>query len=658
MNWPATRGSLYQTVMATREGVLVAMVFAARAWAAAGPSYVGAQSCRPCHAAEFAIWSGSRHSKMVQPATTLSVRGNFSLTRVTLRGESYLLRSENGTFYITESYLTGRPQEHRIDYTLGNRRIQHYLTTLADGRVIVLPPSWDIQRHGWFHNLDIADPEFEPGVQVQVWNKQCYSCHVSQEEKHFTADTLEYRTTWLNFGTNCERCHGPGSDHVAHYRVARRSPGPQRDIVLQTRLDAERNTMVCAQCHSFRDIYVSGYTAGSDYYDYFLPVMPYALPHDDDPAYWADGRTRRFSNDALGLWQSPCFLKGRVTCVDCHAQPHATEIERNPQLRPDANALCTRCHESIGHKLEVHTHHAARSTGSSCVECHMPRTVFSIKTEIRDHSMSIPAPENTIRHRIPNACNQCHRDRDAGWALARMNQWYPSASRRKAIRRADSFALADAGDSSAVPGLLQILADSDEGQFLRANAAGYLSRFPSEPGVGEALQHALSDQQPLVRAIAVRCARPSWSADPSAVTALLERALADPVAIVRMGAAVSLVAMGVRRLDGEDQVRFETAQQLYMARAALNADDAGQDVAAGKFYYLLGQADRAIAAFRLSLQLDPAIPAQYFLGGAYAAKGDLSRAHEILEAIPPADEQYTAAQRLLRRMQAEERTHQ
>ena len=46
----------------------------------------------------------------------------------------------------------------------------------------------------------------------------------------------------------------------------------------------------------------------------------------------------------------------------------------------------------------------------------MPRTVLSIKAQIRDHSLSIPVPENTTRHGIPNACNLCHKDRDASWA--------------------------------------------------------------------------------------------------------------------------------------------------------------------------------------------------------------------------------------------------
>src|SRR5258708_6405831 len=154
---------------------------------------------------------------MVQPATIAGVRGNFALGRVTLRGSTYQLEQVAGKFYITEKYLPGKPQRHHIQYTLGNRRIQHYLTTLADGRIVILPPTWDVQRKQWFHNLDIDDPEEEPGVLVQVWNKHCYSCHVSKEEKHFDAHSINYKTTWIDFGINCERCHGPGSEHVANY---------------------------------------------------------------------------------------------------------------------------------------------------------------------------------------------------------------------------------------------------------------------------------------------------------------------------------------------------------------------------------------------------------------------------------------------------------
>ena len=616
--------------------------------AASAPTYVGMAACAKCHIEIHSQWTHSRHSKMVQPATRESVQGDFKLARVKLRDSTYGLRERDGAFYISETYLTGKLQEHRVEYTLGNRRIQHYLTTLADGKVIVLPPSWDITRKGWFHNLDIADPDEVEGVQVQVWNKMCYSCHVSQQEKNFDVEKNEYKTSWLDFGTNCERCHGPGSEHVAHPH--------DPNTVVQTRLDATRNTMVCAQCHSFRDTFANGFSAGDDYYNYFVPILEYNQPRDKDPAYWADGRTRRFSNDAYGLWQSECFLKGGATCVACHSAVHQVEIEKNPQLRPTANALCTRCHTAIGEAIAAHTHHAAGSAGSSCVECHMPRTVYSIKAEIRDHSMSVPVPENTIHHGIPNACNLCHKDRDAAWSVKTMDAWYGDRSRQKLIRRADAFALAGKGDPRAIRNLLAILAEPSEGSLVRANAVGHLSQFSNDPTVFPAIEKALSDPEPVVRAVAALRIQPG-PIDKEAAVKALAHSLGDSETTVRVAAAASLVAMGVKEFSGQDGERFNRAKELFRARAEANSDDAGQEIGAGRFYYLTGDIPRAIGAFRTSLRIDPESPAHYMLAAAYIQKGDLEKAREVLLTIRRTDSEYEKAQRLLKAIDAQTAKH-
>lgn len=629
-------------------GVLIGLLAAAGSVYAAGAgTYVGAAVCAKCHAETHKKWSSSRHSKMVQPATASAVKGDFTRRQLTLRGGNYLLRQRDGGYYITESYLTGKPQEHRVDYTLGNRRIQHYLTTLPSGRVIVLAPSWDILRKDWFHSFDIDDPDETSDVMVQVWNKNCYSCHVSREEKHFDSAKNAYRTDWQDFGTNCERCHGPGGAHAANYSAAVKPAGPARDIVVQTRLDAARNTMVCAQCHSFRDIYVEGFAAGADYYDYFLPILEFSQPMDHDPAYWPDGRTRRFSNDTYGLWQSECYLKGKATCVDCHVTPHDVEIERNPQLRPDANALCTRCHAAVGRSLTTHTHHAANSAGSSCVECHMPRTVLSIKAEIRDHSMSVPVPENTAAHGIPNACNLCHRDRDAKWATERMNAWYDPGSRQKWIRRADAFAAARAGDPQVIAKLIAIVDRPAEGALARANALGYLTGLGADGRAAAAVERALTDSEPLLRAIAALRINAPPAGRPKIIAALT-RTLADSSAVARLAATVSLVSLGIADLPGDDGERFAAGKQLFRARAQLNLDDAAQQLGAGKFYLLTGDPATAIGALQTSLKLDPEIPARYYLAYAYAQRGMLDEARKLLEAIGESDAQYPRAQALLK----------
>ncbi len=88
----------------------------------------------------------------------------------------------------------------------------------------------------------------------------------------------------------------------------------------------------------------------------------------------------------------------------------------------------------------------------------------------------------------------------------------------------------------------------------------------------------------------------------------------------------------MRELPGEDGERWgASARQLYEARPRWELDDAGQAaVAAGRFYFLSADPDRAIAAFRASLKLDPAIESQYMLAGAYAGERDRRKLQDIL----------------------------
>lgn len=623
--------------------------------AATNTEFAGSKSCAKCHAAASKAWSSSRHSKMVQPASAAGVLGDFSRGDLTLRDAPYKVASRNGQYFITESYLTGKPVERKVDFTLGNRRIQHYLSKLPDGRIIVLPPTWDVTRKDWFHAFDIDDPEEMPGATTQIWNKMCYGCHVSQEKKNYDLDKNQYSTAWQDFGINCERCHGPGAEHAAFYSAPNHKGKPKHDVVLQSKLDAARNSAVCGQCHSFRDIYVDNFTAGDDYFDHFLPILEFSLPDSADPAYWTDGRPRRFSTDAFALWQSQCFLKGNATCLDCHVTPHNTDVDRNPQLRTDSNSLCTRCHAKLAAPtaLSSHTHHEERSAGSSCIECHMPRTVFSIKAEIRDHALTVPVPENTIRHKIPNACNNCHKDKDAAWTLNVMNSWAPpSASRSKWVRIADAFAAGrdpkSASTEDTLAKLSALSADTALDAFTRANALGYLaSRFSRDTRAFDLLETAASDKHPLVRSIAVRFL-PQWST-PGTVTALT-RALADPARTIRISAAVGLTALRVRpaQLPGDDAKRLEAALDLYRARIALNSDDPEQNLAAGRFFLMTAEPARAVPLLKASLVQDPTTPAQFLIAAAYYDLGDFATSRRILESIPPADKQYAPAQRLLR----------
>lgn len=629
-------------------GSILLLVAAGPLQAQSERTYAGAQACAKCHAGETHAWTESRHNKIMQAATPESVEGNFSVGRIELRGVTYILQRRDRKFYIAESDGAGKQWEHRIEYTLGERRIQHYLSTLPDGRIVVLPTTWDNIGKKWIDATDSQNPE-ESAEGTQVWNKSCYSCHVSRGQKNFDLNSLSYRTTWQSLGIDCESCHGPGSEHVAKASGAKGPDADLRAMLKQTivnpaKLDATRSTMICAECHSFRDAYADGFTAGANYYDYFLPVMQYRLPESDDPPYWGDGRPRWFANESLAFWQSQCFLKGGATCATCHKQPHQVNV--SAQTGSEANAACAGCHKGITADISKHTHHAEKSAGSACLGCHMPQTVVGVGSRMRDHSISVPVPKNTATHGIPNACNLCHTDKNAEWASQQVSIWYGDNLGMRLSRRADAFAAARRSDQGAISLLLQILNDDTESALIRANAAGYLGGFPNNPWAYNAVERALSDAQPLVRATAAVAIRPR-AAQREALAPKLVSLLSDPVSTVRVSAATALVAMGAREVPAEDQERFERAKEIYGARAELDADDAQQQFAAGRFFLLAGDMNGAVAAFRASLKLDPATPAQFDLGRALAGKGDPKQAREVIATIPRNDPQYEAAQEFL-----------
>jgi hypothetical protein len=615
----------------------------------AARGFVGAAACAACHREIHDTWKGARHSKMLQPATAATVKGNFAQGSVTLHGERFPLRAAGGGYFITSS-ITGRQQEHRVQYTLGSRRIQHYLTTIDKGLIVVLPPTWDVLRREWLHNMDIVRPDESHLRPVQQWNKDCVGCHVSEQENNYRPASAEYGTTWRDFGTSCERCHGPGRAHVdAYSRAQNRPASAQGTIVRPTRLDPQTSSMICAQCHSLRNAIDPDYQAGRDYYDHFMPRLEYEPRPGIDVAYWADGRPRRFSNDAIGLWQSQCFLQGRVTCTNCHTDPHEPDIDRNPQLAPANNGLCTACHREIGARLEAHTRHRAGSAGSACVECHMPKTVISLRASMRDHTISVPAPENTARFGIPNACTECHADRKPEWAVETLREWWPNGRRLKLVQQAEAFTAARAKAPTALDDLVAIAGDASRAPLTRANAVGYLRNY-ADARATTALLAAAKNGHAAVRAVAISSLgqRAELSGDAFARGAVLA-ALDDRQRAVRIAALVSLINLRGQPLADADLERFRRVGREFARLERLYQDDAGFERDAGLVHLLSGELERAADALQIALGLEPSRPtAKFLLALTRLNQRRVDEARTLLMEVPLSDPYFRAAQERLK----------
>lgn len=652
-------------------GVVLALAGAASMAPASGPgrtapdpesSFVGSQTCRGCHAVTHSSWTNGRHSRMLQEAGPKSVIPRFEGTE-TLRGKEYQLERDGDAYFIVERYLQETPTRRRVDYTLGSRRVQHYLSRLDDGRIVVLPPSYDVEKKEWFHNLDIVDLEETGEVKVQVWNTNCFGCHVSGEEKGFDPATKRFETTWTDFGTSCERCHGPGKAHATKYAATKKggdesgtvptravlSPASTADretlIVHPRRLDPETSTTLCAQCHSLRDITQTGFSGGSNYYDYFTPLLEYAQKRNHDPAYWPNGRPRRFSNEALAFWQSQCYFKGGATCLSCHTDAHEPDIDKNPTLTARQDGLCAGCHEPIAKEAARHSRHQT----VACVSCHMPRTSISLRHRMPDHTLSLPAPENTKRFGIPNACNECHKDRNADWAESKLAQWFPLGRRGQTVADAVAFSLGVNGDPAGLAPLLKIASDPARPPLIRANALGHLRGYP-DASAARALLAAAPESHPVIR-VAALLSLTDRGRDP-AIRAAMEKALGDASRTVRMASALGLLNAGARPV-GDDALSsgLTSAMRDHAQRAAFLRDDPATQLDLGKMFFLAGDWKRAETAVRDALALSPRIGGgRYFLGLATIGQGRLAEGKTLLRSVDRKDPHRKDAEAVLAKL--------
>jgi predicted CXXCH cytochrome family protein len=545
----------------------------------AGP-LVGSVSCKGCHETEYSRWSDSIHGRMIQRANRTSVVSNIDLAG----GPSTSKMWRDGVLYITENGV-----ENKIDYTLGNRRIQHYLTTRPNGEIHVLHTSWDVKRHEWFDSKDIV--QSAPTGFIQQWNTSCVYCHVTQQVqdvKGFNPKTLEYKTSWVESSATCERCHGPMSEHAEAGAAAPLIP-----------TSSFERLVTCAQCHWPKTVVATGFNMQKPYFDYYSPALMHLEEPTVDPNWWADGRPRRFSNEAAAFFLSGCFQSGQTSCMNCH-DPHWNRTDGNDQLLKNADQYCIKCHEGL--KAATHTHHGDSSAGSSCVGCHMPHAVQGVKATMRDHSMSFPEPENTVRYGIPNACNECHADKSPEWALDNVEAWYPNRSSRPRLR-ATAFSLAKKNDPRAVNALIRLANDKTENPAIRATAVGFIGRFSSE--TSNAMLIAMTkDKEPLVRIEAAR-GLGGMPSENSAVA--LAGLLDDPYLSVRVRAVSSLTSplYPAMTFSPAKQVSFDRAVDEFRRSLELEGDHPNVQVRLGNLESTLGNRLQAREAFQRALKINP-----------------------------------------------------
>ena len=603
--------------------------------------FVGAEVCAGCHRQQYRDWQGSHHDLAMQRATEATVLGDFDDARFHYNGVESRFFRDGTAFRVRTDGPTGELREYPVEYTFGVYPLQQYLLALPGGRLNALSIAWDSRPadaggQRWFHlypgqAIDAADPLHWSGP-WHNWNSRCAACHSTNLQKNPDPGSLSYRTTWSELDVACEACHGPGRSHVDSARADRLDAAGNAGFPValaatgQWRLAPGQHTATnlaapataasaqvdsCGRCHS-RRADLGEYRHGRPLLDSHRPSLLEA------PLYHPDGQILDEVYVYGSFLQSKMYRTG-VVCSDCH-HPH------DNQLRAPGNAVCAQCHRAAVFDAPSHHHHPAGSSGSLCANCHMPETVYMEVDPRRDHSMRIPRPDLSVALGTPNACNQCHRERQPDWALAALARWGQRFG-DTATHPARALAQARRGDARAVPALGQLVRDDDEAVIRRATAMTALGRFGGRESWNSA-RLLLQSADPMLRMAAVRALeflplQQRWQ--------VLQPLLADPSRAVRMELAPLLAELPLAQLAPEQAGQVSALHSEYLQVLHRDADLPGVQLQLAAFHRARRQWQQAESAHLQALRIDPHSPAALLsLADLYRALQRDSEARELL----------------------------
>ncbi|MCI0585443.1 MAG: tetratricopeptide repeat protein [Planctomycetes bacterium] len=602
--------------------------------------FVGSGACASCHAEVFERWRGSDHASAMAEATEATVLGDFRDAAFSQDGvESRFFRRE-GKFLVRTDGPDEAPGEFEVRHTFGVDPLQQYLVGFPDGRVQALGIAWDIRARRWFHlypdrNPRAGDPMHWTGID-QNWNYQCADCHSTNLRKNYDPRVDRFATTWSEISVGCEACHGPGARHLqwAEEETGGRAsaiPGkgllaplegrtsftfasavPSGNAVPSGPRASDREIGICARCHARRSQFSGEHVAGEPLHDAFrLSLLEPGLYHPD-------GQVREEVYEVGSFLQSKMYAQG-VACSHCH-DPHTGK------LQVEGNGACASCHAPATYDAPDHHHHAPGSAGASCAACHMPTATYMVVDPRRDHSMRIPRPDRTVSLGVRNACNDCHADRSAQWAVDAVGRWYPGP--KPGFQSfAEAFHAGERGAPGAREALVRVAEDGALPPFVRASAVARLAPFLS-PSTLPAIRRSLGDPDSNVRMAGVGALA---EADPATRLTLLPPLLVDPSRVVRMDAARALAGEPERSLVGADRDRFSRALEEWEAAQRFNADRPEAHSNLGSLHAARGRLEEAAAEYRKALSIDPTyFPAAVNLADLHRMTGNDAEAERTL----------------------------
>ena len=284
---------------------------------------VGSEVCRTCHAQIAASYARTPMARSSGSVGSLGLRdATFTAAghRYRLEGNRFTIRGSGGEFTVPADYFIGSGAHGRS-----------FLVS-RDRYLFELPVTWYAGKGSWD-----ASPGYQSNRDVQLnraVEPSCLFCHASRIRPIFGTQNRYAEKPFAEAGIACERCHGPGSEHV-------RDPVAAPLLNPATAAPAVRDS-VCGQCHLTGDARIgrpgrtlAEFRAGDDLSDF---ATWFVLP----------GKGLKVTSHVEKLAESRCSTASGagLSCGTCHDPHPVSGLRQGESSLRMTLAACNGCHRN------------------------------------------------------------------------------------------------------------------------------------------------------------------------------------------------------------------------------------------------------------------------------------------------------------------------
>jgi hypothetical protein len=323
-------------------------------------AFVGDRRCDACHKDKAEPYLATAHHRTSRLPDSQSVAGPFLPGKnklSTLNPHlSFTMEVRDGHFYQTADlhkpgHTIKRTEE--IDIVLGSATKGQTYLFWKGNELYELPVSYWTELRRWVNSPGYIDgsADFDRPV-----TPRCLECHATFfQPLTFSPSNNQYNRNNFVLGISCERCHGPGLQHVQSH-LGKSSKVDISAPVPPFGLSRDREIDICAQCHGGVGKALApafSFAPGDALSQYIV------LPHPE-----AGEPVDVHGNQVALLERSRCFQSSSsMSCSTCH-DVHSPE-------RPAASysAQCLQCHQEKQCGMFATL---GAQIARDCIDCHMP----------------------------------------------------------------------------------------------------------------------------------------------------------------------------------------------------------------------------------------------------------------------------------------------